>query len=94
MRPCEDPAGGGRAGGADPAVRGDSAPAVLQAFSATTDPPRMGLTPSGWVELDEPDGIVSYGQVHDESGGGMLVEVVPDEDGTGWHLGGWRRSPC
>lgn len=94
VRPCDEPAGGGRSGGADPTVRGDSAPAVLQAFAATTDLWRMGLTPSGWVELDEPDGTVSYGQVHDESGWGMLVEVVPDEDGTGWHLGGWRRSPC
>lgn len=94
VRPCDDRTDGGLSVGADPSVRGDTAPAVLQAFAATTDLWRMGLTASGWVELDEPDGTVSYGHGHDDRGWGMLVEVVPDEDGTGWHFAGWRRSAC
>lgn len=83
-----------RYGEADPTVRAAEPAEVLRQFLAG----QPGSIPSGFVELQEPDGTVTYAvdpsAIHGGDGGWTtIVHVDRDVNGT-WFLAGWTTSGC
>jgi hypothetical protein len=92
--PCQSPAGVDRpanVGGSGPGGAHPTPVEALQAFLAA--PGHETLARSGYVELVEPDGTVTYGAPLDGGDGYVtLVSVAPAD--AGWVVEGWRASGC
>ncbi|HEX9968555.1 MAG TPA: hypothetical protein VGB03_00325, partial [Acidimicrobiales bacterium] len=77
-----------RSGGPDRAMRGPEPADVLLRFVAAMP----GTIPSGYVELAEPDGSITYAVDASGIGWTTILSVVRDADG--WYLEGWTSSGC
>lgn len=77
-----------RSGGADLSLRGPAPADVLLAYLAVNP----GAVPSGWVEMTEPDGSITYGV--DPSGDGWTTLLWLAADDDGWYLDRWTASGC
>ena len=77
-----------RSGGADPSMRGAQPSEVLLRYLALTP----GAVQSGYVEMTEPNGSITYGV--DPSGDGWTTLLHLASDGDGWYLDGWTSSGC
>ena len=77
-----------RTGGADRSKHGPQPADVLLGYLAAMP----GAPPSGYVEMVEPDGSITYGA--DLSGIGWTTLVFLARDGDSWYLEGWTSSGC
>lgn len=77
-----------RSGGPDRTMRGAEPADVLLRFVAAMP----GSIPSGYVELAEPDGSITYAV--DASGIGWTTILSVARDADGWYLEGWNSSGC
>lgn len=77
-----------RTGGADRSISGPHPADVLLGYLAATP----GAPPSGYIEMAEPDGSITYGV--DPSGIGWTTLVFIGRDGDSWYLEGWTSSGC
>jgi hypothetical protein len=69
-------------------MRGPEPADVLLRFVAAMP----GTIPSGYVELAEPDGSITYAVDASGIGWTTILSVVRDADG--WYLEGWTSSGC
>lgn len=77
-----------RTGGPDRSLSGPQPADVLMRYLATTPTAQQ----SGYVEMTEPDGSLTYGV--DPSGDGWTTLVFVARDGDNWYLDGWTASGC
>lgn len=77
-----------RTGGADRSITGLQPADVLLGYLAATP----GAPTSGYIEMTEPDGSITYGV--DPSGIGWTTLVFLGRDGDSWYLEGWTASGC
>ena len=77
-----------RAGGADRSISGDTPADVLLGYLAANP----GAPPSGYIEMAEPDGSITYAV--DPSGIGWTTLVFAARGGDVWYLEGWMASGC
>lgn len=77
-----------RSGGPDPALRGARPADVLLAYLAANP----SAPPSGYVELTDDNGLITYAVAPSADGWTTLVFVA--RDGEGWRLEGWAASGC
>lgn len=77
-----------RAGGLDRSIGGTAPADVLLGYLAATP----GAPTSGYVEMAETDGSITYGV--DASGIGWTTLLLAVRDGDNWYLDGWTASGC
>jgi hypothetical protein len=69
-------------------MRGARPADVLLKYLAATP----AAPPSGYVEMTEPDGSITYGASPSGDGWTTLLRVIRDADG--WHVAAWTASGC